>query len=66
MVNGIYKANTHSAADTVGGRASEQAQFCLPHGNERTFYKERNAHSLSKLGKSVQAIKQDAKCKGTP
>lgn len=33
MVNGIYKANTHSAAGTVGGRPSEQAQFCLPHGN---------------------------------
>lgn len=33
MVNVIYKANTHNAAGTVGGRRSEQAQFCLPHGN---------------------------------
>lgn len=63
MVNGIYKANTHSAAGTVGGRTSKQAQFFLPHGNERPFYKERNAYTPSKLGKSVQAIKQDAKCK---
>lgn len=38
---------------------------CLMEIREHSTRKE-NAHPLSKLGKSEQAIKQDAKCKGTP